>query len=385
MSHKDDLFRIDLTGEELLERLHAYFGGGTPSRKVMMVDSISRPRQREAIAAAMPEEGDRGVKFGLGCLNKYLGNGIAMGDLTRDYSGHRSLTADCRPGANAHINASGKLSLTAEELIMGSHMWETVMRNKVSGGGFRRGELSMLQSPYVYPGRPRYPGIWRNSFGGGLRKNVLFLCLEESGFINHYRDAIESERKLFRGLHSVETYEGWPYSGSIPAQLFSPFFAKAVKEFSAGANHTYIKLRGWELIVGGKQVHKWYPIQVQLKRPAFLDYLDSTVSRLQRQGLSGVNIGDQLPMTLVYGMGDHHYALDYIRKKEPLEPWAEDAVEKLVHLQMYGRLPMVHANGNLLVGHANRWTMEGIRHEIQKRRNRLKEAINPTKREKRGY
>ena len=349
---------VTSAGKEMLQRCRDYFGGRTLLTRAPVV--VSAPFGN--CGTEMPT--------GLDALNKHLRNGLPLGSFSR-YSGHSSMTKDCLTAA--------RTPLTSEEMIMGHHMWQTVRHGQAKGGGFRRGELALPQSPYLYPSRYRHPGIWRNSFLGGLRKNALFLCLEDSGFINHYRDGIERERNLFSGLRFSDTYEDWPYTGSLSVPVFSSFFAKAVEEFSANANPTYIKLEYNTLYVGGKKIHTFPARMVRGDVDSWI--CDSITLRAAMRAQSSSS-GAIIDRDVEYM---YQHAMEPLKVFLPLEPWAERAVESLVHIQLYGRMPGRDRNGNLLVRLTHTSCMSRVRNHIVKTRQRLNDARYPEKETKRGY
>lgn len=294
-----------------------------------------------------------------------------------------------RPMLPIGLNFSGKQSLTTAELIMGNHMWEAVMRNKVGsgGGGFRRGELAMISAGAPNP-LDRFKSNWLGAYVSDFvargpkpvdEQSILQLFAEPEITGNDFYHRLRNLVNAGLPIHTVRIPGGTRpekivrYTGYTDrSTVYEDVVASIRSNPDALGKGPFIEVKGWGIWVGGKKICTM-PLTMRDM------VIDSVTSRWQMRG----QYGAYGQVTLEYPAHDYEYVPQRISPVR--EDWAEEAIDKLVYLQINGHHYGTNRNGDLII--PGRITTFGLQtaqyHKIQARE-RLRAASNP-ERQKRGH
>lgn len=258
-------------------------------------------------------------------------------------------------------------------------------------GGFKRGEVSLF-SALGSVGHTYHP---RTSILADLvraavldKKKVISVAMEDSPYL--YKDSNVLEFK--GGRRSLRKISRTRF---LDNSIIKPISSKAMEKFEE--NKTYITLEFGDLYVGGFRIHHvgWRYGRVNLGANGFSDWLANS----KNSGFSGATMGGDYYN--LYGRRNNVYTNDqFVQEPHGVgfskrESWAEEAIDRLIYLRLYGDVTAPVWNERL-----GRWislqptgklatTLNysfGARVYAEKMaaRDRLYKATNP-ERSKRGY
>lgn len=257
------------------------------------------------------------------------------------------------------------------------------------GGGFRRGQLAMISAGAFPPGYDHFKSNYLADvlFGG---RHPLVASLEDMKFENAIGKDPEIKDNFFDKLRDMMT-SGLPIRAvRVPAGTpkekivrytgytdRSTVYEDVITSIRSNPNAigpaTVIELKGLEVLVGGKRVHYL---------PTKWGYGVDSITNIERIYHMPGTYGAYGKLTISYPVfGGESVSF----KPFDREPWAEDAIDKLVYLQLYGRAYGKDSNGNFLVpGRITNFGLQTAQYHKMQARERLRAASNP-ERQKRGY
>lgn len=260
----------------------------------------------------------------------------------------------------------------------------------ITGGGFRHGELSMITAGPLNP-LDRFKSNWLANYVSDFvargpkpvdERSILQLFAEPEITGTDYYQRLRNLVNATYPVHIVRVpgstrpekivkYIGATDHSSIPPSV------RALERFVDPS--PFIEVKGWRVWVGGKKI---------LTLPFTMHdmIIDSITSREQMRNrirtMPGT-YGAYGQVTLEWPAGDYEYAIERVAVTR--EDWAEDAIDKLVYLQINGHAYGTNKNGDLVIpGRITTFGLQTARYHKMQARERLRTANYP-ERQKRGY
>ena len=277
-----------------------------------------------------------------------------------------------------------KVGISRHPMLPIGNNW--LHKSLITGGGFRSGEFAMIAAGAPDP-LNRFKSNWLANYVSDFvargpkpvdERSILQLFAEPEITGGDYYQRLRNLVNATRPVHMVRVPGGTrpekivKYIGATDHSSPPP----SVQDLERFVDPSlFIEVKGWGIWVGGKKILS-IPFTIQDMM------IDSITARHRYRPIPGT-FGAYGQVTLEYPAADYEYATEYLSLTR--EDWAEDAIDKLVYLQLYGRAYGKDDNGNFLVpGRITNFGLQTAQYHKMQARERLRAASNP-ERQKRGY
>ena len=303
---------------------------------------------------------------------------------TPDY--HRSLHSPLPETLQfgRQLQRFNKVGITRRPMLPIGNNW--LHKALITGGGFRHGELGIISAGAPDP-LNRFKSNWLANYVSDFvargpkpvdERSILQLFAEPEITGGDYYQRLRNLVNATRPVHMVRVPGGTrpekivKYIGATDHSSPPP----SVQDLERFVDPSpFIEVKGWGIWVGGKKI-LGIPFTMQDMM------IDSITARHRYRPIPGT-FGALGQVTLEYPAHDYEYTPERISLVR--EDWAEDAIDKLVYLQLYGRAYGKDSNGNFLVpGRITHFGLQTAQYHKMQARERLRAASNP-ERQKRGY
>jgi len=296
-----------------------------------------------------------------------------------------------------------KVGISRHPMLPIGNNW--LHKSLITGGGFRSGELAMIAAGAPDP-LNRFKSNWLANYVSDFvargpkpvdERSILQLFAEPEITGGDYYQRLRNLVNATRPVHMVRVPGGTrpekivKYIGATDHSSPPP----SVQDLERFVDPSpFIEVKGWGIWVGGKKI---------LSMPFTMQdmMIDSITERYRMRGRYGAYgqfdardyyLGQEQRIVLNWPAGDYEHATKYLSPAR--EDWAEDAIDKLIHLRIYGEPKpsySVGLNRNVMLVPTGalkqtlEWNAQSrVKHEKEAARARLQAASNP-ERQKRGY